>query len=112
MRVAEICPTCATYINATCIIYNGAYLTNIDVSPLDSLDDILGKINDAYPPLSGSGNPTEVPLYVGQYYVDTTGGNLWVGMGTTSANWGLVGSISTTTTTSTSSTTTTTTTTP
>jgi len=47
MRVAEICPDCATYINAACIIYNGEYLSNIDVSPLDSLDDILVKINDA-----------------------------------------------------------------
>lgn len=45
MRVAEICPDCATYINADCIIYNGPYLSNLDVSPLDSLEDILIKID-------------------------------------------------------------------
>lgn len=116
MRVAELCTTCATYINATCIIYNGNYLTNLDVSPLDSLDGILGKINDSLEPLTGSGEPAVAPTYVGQYYIDTIGGYLWVGMGTGSVNWGLLGTISTTTTTSTSTTaaptTTTTTTTP
>lgn len=45
MRVAEICNNCATYINAACIIYNGDYLSNIDVSPLDSLETILVKLN-------------------------------------------------------------------
>ena len=37
MRTAAICPTCATYENALCIIYNGPYLSNIDVAPLDAL---------------------------------------------------------------------------
>ena len=58
MRVAEICPECATYINAACIIYNGEYLSNIDVSPLDSLDDILVKINDALGNLTTSTTTT------------------------------------------------------
>jgi hypothetical protein len=113
MRVAEICPDCATYINATCIIYDGPYLSNLDVSPLDSLDSILEDINSSIPALSGSGSPTTVPSFYGQLYIDTSVPRLYVGMGTTTPNWGLVGVIiTTTTTTSTSSTTTTTTTTP
>ncbi len=49
MRTAEVCSTCATYISAACILYNGEYLSTIDVSPLDSLETALGKINDALP---------------------------------------------------------------
>jgi hypothetical protein len=45
MRTAAICPTCATYENALCIIYNGAYLSNIDANPLDSIEAILVKTN-------------------------------------------------------------------
>ena len=45
MRTAAICPTCATYENALCIIYNGAYLSNIDAVPLDSIEAILVKTN-------------------------------------------------------------------
>lgn len=45
MRTAEICPNCATYINASCILYDGVYLSNIDVSPLDSLESILVKLD-------------------------------------------------------------------
>lgn len=33
MRTAAICPTCAIYTNAVCVIYDDIYLTNIDVSP-------------------------------------------------------------------------------
>lgn len=111
MRTAEICPVCATYINASCVLYDGDYLSAIDVSPLDPLDDILGNINTAFTALSGSGIPTATPAFVGQLYIDTSGLDLWIGMGTSSANWGLVGEISTTTTTTTIAPTTTTTTT-
>lgn len=45
MRTAAICPTCATYINAVCIIYDGPNLLNIDTLTLDNLEDILGNIN-------------------------------------------------------------------
>lgn len=45
MRTAEICPTCATYTNALCVIYNGVYLSTLDIEPLDDLETILGKIN-------------------------------------------------------------------
>lgn len=45
MRTAAICPTCATYENAVCVLYNGELLNNIDVSPLDSLEVALQSIN-------------------------------------------------------------------
>lgn len=45
MRTASICPTCAIYENAKCILYDGDYLSNIDVDTLDSLQTALEKIN-------------------------------------------------------------------
>jgi len=112
MRVAEICPNCATYINAACIIYNGDYLKAINASPLDSLDIILESINDSFGAIPGSGVPTNIPSFYGQFYIDS-GTSLYIGLSDTIPNWGFVGTIvTTTTTTSTSSTTTTTTTTP
>jgi hypothetical protein len=47
MRTSQICPTCTTYINSLCIVYNGTYLSNINASPLDDLDTILSNINTA-----------------------------------------------------------------
>lgn len=113
MRVADICPTCATFINASCIIYGGEqYLSNILVEPLESLDEILEDINNAFPASVSSGAPTAIPQYVGQLYYDSTNSVLYVGLSNTIPNWGNLGSvITTTTTTSTSSSTTTTTTT-
>ena len=70
MRTAEICPTCAVYQNAECIIYNGPYLTNIVVNPLDDLQTILGNINTNLVPLTGIGAPTSPATYIGQLYVD------------------------------------------
>lgn len=101
MRVAEICPICATYINASCIIYNGVYLPAIDVAPLTSLDEILGSINTAFTALTGVGAPLTIPQFVGQLYIDTAVGHLYIGMGVTSVNWGLLSIISTTTSTTT-----------
>ena len=101
MRVAELCPNCATYINASCIIYDGDYLSTLDVAPLTSLDEALENINNTFTALSGAGIPSTIPLFVGQLYIDTTGPDLWIGLGTSSANWGLVAEISTTTTTTT-----------
>lgn len=101
MRVAEICPNCATYINASCIIYDGDYLSTLDVAPLTSLDEILSNINNTFTAASGSGAPTEIPLFLGQLYINTSTQQLWIGMGTSTVNWGLLGSISTTTTTTT-----------
>lgn len=52
MRTAAICPTCATYENALCILYNGEYLSAIDVAPLDSLEVALENINTTIDNLS------------------------------------------------------------
>jgi hypothetical protein len=72
MRTAAICPTCATFENALCVLYNGPYLTNIDVNPLDSLEVALGKVNDNLVPVTGSGAPTAAAIYLGQLFVRTT----------------------------------------
>lgn len=101
MRIAELCPDCATYINASCIIYNGDYLQALDVAPLTSLDEILGDINATFSALSGAGSPSTIPLFVGQLYINTTGPELWIGLSNTIPNWGLLADISTTTTTTT-----------
>lgn len=98
MRIAELCPNCATYINATCIIYDGSYLSSIDVAPLTSLDEILGDINSTFIALEGSGEPSTIPLFIGQLYINTDVAHLYIGMGTNSVNWGLLAVISTTTT--------------
>lgn len=45
MRTAAICPTCATYTNSVCVIYDGPYLSNLGISPMSSLDDALQQIN-------------------------------------------------------------------
>jgi len=70
MRIAEICPTCAVYQNAECIIYNGPYLPNAVVNPGDNLENILGSIDKNLVPKSGTSTPTSPATYVGQLYVD------------------------------------------
>ena len=45
MRTAAICPTCATYTNAVCVIYDGPYLSNLGINPMSSLDNALQQIN-------------------------------------------------------------------
>lgn len=89
MRIAEICPTCATYINASCIIYDGPYLSNIDVSPLDPLDQILGSINNNLVPVIGTTAPTTNATYVGQLYVNTLNGTIYYAIttGSGAADW-------------------------
>jgi len=47
MRIATICPTCATLINSVCVIYDGEYLANIGIEPGDTLEEILVKINNS-----------------------------------------------------------------
>ena len=54
MRTAAICPTCATYENALCVLYNGEYLPTIDVQPLDSLQTALEKIDTSIAGVSGT----------------------------------------------------------
>lgn len=96
MRTAAICPTCATYENAKCILYNGEYLTNIDVNPLDSLEVALGKINDNLVPVTGANAPTAAAIYLGQLYTRTGGAkNLYYAQttGTGATDWRIVLSV-------------------
>ena len=93
MRTAAICPTCAVFENALCILYNGEYLANIDVNPLDSLEVALEKINDNLVPVTGTGAPTAAAIYLGQLYVRTTvAPNLYYAQttGTGALDWRIV----------------------
>ena len=92
MRTAAICPTCATYENALCIIYNGPYLNNIDVNPLEDLESILAKINTNLVPKTGTTAPSGSATYLGQTYLDTTTKILYFAkaVGTGASDWSLV----------------------
>lgn len=72
MRTAAICPTCATYENALCVLYNGEFLSNTDIQPLDSLEVALQKINANLVPVVGTSAPSASAVYIGQLYIDTT----------------------------------------
>lgn len=96
MRTAAICPTCATFENALCILYNGEYLANADINPLDSLEVALGKINDNLVPTSGGPAPSAAAIYLGQFYVRTAGPkNLYYAQttGTGALDWRIVLSV-------------------
>jgi hypothetical protein len=92
MRTAAICPTCATYENALCIIYNGPYLNNIDVNPLEDLPTILAKINTNLVPKTGTTAPSTSATYLGQTYLNTTTKLLYFAkaVGTGASDWSLV----------------------
>jgi hypothetical protein len=89
MRTAEICPTCATYQNALCIIYNGGLLTNLDIAPLDSIEAILVKINNNFVPTTSALPSAVSAVYLGQQHLDTAKGDLFsaktIGLG--AADW-------------------------
>lgn len=82
MRTAAICPTCATYINAACVVYNGPNLTNINVTTLDNLEDVIQNINDNLVPIYGSGAPTNSAVYEGQIYIDNATGEIYIATNT------------------------------
>jgi hypothetical protein len=92
MRTAAICPTCAVYENALCIIYNGPYLTNIKVNPLEDLQSVLAKINTNLVPLSGTTAPTSSATYLGQTYLNIAKSMLYFAkaVGTGASDWSLV----------------------
>ena len=92
MRTAAICPTCAVYENALCIIYNGPYLNNIDVNPLEDLETILGKINTKLVPKTGITAPTSSATYLGQTYLNTAKSVLYFAksIGTGATDWSIV----------------------
>ena len=78
MRTAAICPTCATYINALCVIYNGPNLTNTNVAKLDNLETIVQKINNNLVPVYGAGAPSNNAVYEGQIYIDNITGDVYI----------------------------------
>lgn len=92
MRTAAICPTCATYENAKCIVYNGPYLTNVKVNPLEDLESALAKINTNLVPLSGTTAPSTSATYLGQTYLNTAKSMLYFAkaVGTGASDWSLV----------------------
>jgi hypothetical protein len=89
MRTAAICPTCATYENALCILYNGSYLTNTDIDPLDSVETAIVKINNNLVPITGIIAPTNSAVYIGQLYVNTAAPALYYAksIGSGAADW-------------------------
>lgn len=92
MRTAAICPTCATYENAKCIVYNGPILTNIKVNPLEDLESILAKINNNLVPIFGTTAPSTSATYLGQTYLNTTTKILYFAkaVGTGASDWSVV----------------------
>lgn len=73
MRTAQICPTCSTYENALCTLYNGTLLPNTQISPLDSVQVAFQKIDTNLVPISGTAVPAVSSLYLGQLYIRTSG---------------------------------------
>ena len=58
MRTAAICPTCATYENALCVLYDGPYLPYTGITPLDSISVALEKLDAAIGALGGTTTTT------------------------------------------------------
>jgi hypothetical protein len=89
MRTAAICPTCATYENALCILYDGEYLVNTDIEPLDSVETAIIKINNNLVPITGIIAPTNSAVYIGQLYVNTAAPALYYAksIGSGAADW-------------------------
>jgi len=65
MRTADICPTCSTYSNALCTLYNGAYLPSLDIQPLDSLETALIKIEAFTSTVAGATPSLQVVTDIG-----------------------------------------------
>ena len=77
MRTADICPTCATFTNALCTLYNGVYLWNTDIQPLDSVEEAIIKINNNLVPAKNYNVPTQNAVYIGQLYANTDAQTLY-----------------------------------
>jgi hypothetical protein len=89
MRTADLCPTCATFTNALCVLYNGAALTNTNIQPLDTLSTALTKINNNLVPETGIVAPTTSAVYLGQNFLNTASSNLYYAgsVGNGSGDW-------------------------
>jgi hypothetical protein len=78
------------------VLYNGPYLTNANINPLDSLEVALEKINDNLVPKTGTAAPSAAAIYLGQLYVRTSGSpNLYYAqtVGTGALDWRIVLSV-------------------
>ena len=51
MRTSNICPTCSTFSNALCTLYNGVPLTTLGILELDDLETALTKIDTYLTPV-------------------------------------------------------------
>lgn len=89
MRTAAICPTCATFENALCVLYDGSFLVNSEIEPLDSVTTAIEKLNNALAPTFGNAAPGASAIYVGQLYVDTVAPALYYAIttGAGAADW-------------------------
>lgn len=76
MRTAQICPTCATYTNAKCIIYDGPFLTNSGISPKDNLEYALGLIDGQLGVLASNILTTNTNLATTNSNLATTNSNV------------------------------------
>ena len=110
MRTAAICPTCATYENAICVLYDGPYLPCTGISPLDSIAEALAKIDAAICALGGT-TTTSTTTTAGPTTSTTTSSTSSTTTSSTSSSTTSSTSSTTTTTTTTATPTTTTTTT-
>ena len=123
MRTASICPTCATFYNTKCIIYEDI-LSTLELAPGTALDVILAAIDNKFAsveteitnvnsnlvvitnrftPLTGTGAPSISATYIGQIYVDTSVSAFYVSstVGNGILDWNLISTVPVTTTTTT-----------
>lgn len=61
------------------IVVNGVITNLSETTNLDTDDAALVALN-------GAGAPASTPVYIGQFYVDTSGKKLYVATGTTNAD--------------------------
>jgi hypothetical protein len=74
-----------------CVLYNGAYLTNTKILPLDSLETALVKINANLVPLTGIAAPAINATYLGQQYLNTVTNQIYYAksVGSGASDWTL-----------------------
>lgn len=82
MRTANICPTCATFENALCIIYQGDNLNNIQVPDDSSLANALILINSAFPAFETANVPNINSPFYGKLTVNPEESIVFVASGT------------------------------
>lgn len=64
MRTADVCPTCATYYNALCVIFDGPFLSTLNIPANTDLDTALVQIEAWASTIEGAGTSINVPYIV------------------------------------------------